>query len=148
MSASSWETVQEGVSLFRDSCNVYAVRGPQGTLLINAGSGRAAEHLGEVAGGTVLPIASSDPLRAEAIAIQHARGTRTLLANVSPDVQIVEFPVESDDVSVRVVDEGNAVEAMCEPEAFRAAAATAHHCPSGRCTLKLRPYAIARIDQP
>jgi len=48
-----WEPVADGVFLFRDSCLVYAVRGPEGTVLINAGTGRAADHLGEVAQGKV-----------------------------------------------------------------------------------------------
>jgi glyoxylase-like metal-dependent hydrolase (beta-lactamase superfamily II) len=48
---SAWTKVAENVSLFPDSCNVYAVRGPEGTLLINAGTGRCADHLSEVANG-------------------------------------------------------------------------------------------------
>lgn len=48
MTQSRWEPVEDGVSRFRDSCNVYAVQGPEGTVLINAGTGRAAEHLDEL----------------------------------------------------------------------------------------------------
>ncbi|MEK7477555.1 MAG: MBL fold metallo-hydrolase [Candidatus Coatesbacteria bacterium] len=49
----SWERIVEDVFLFRDSCLVYAVRGPEGTVLVNAGTGLAADHLGEVARGPV-----------------------------------------------------------------------------------------------
>lgn len=35
-----WESVLPGVWRFRDSCNVYAVGGPAGLLIINAGTGR------------------------------------------------------------------------------------------------------------
>lgn len=56
MGASSWEQVEVGVFLFRDSCHVYAVQGPDGTVLINAGTGQAADHLEEVAGGKPLTL--------------------------------------------------------------------------------------------
>jgi len=50
---SHWERIDENVFLFRDSCLVYAVRGPAGTVLVNAGTGACADHLGEVARGKV-----------------------------------------------------------------------------------------------
>ena len=34
-----WQSVLPGIELFRDSCNVYAVSGPEGTVFINAGTG-------------------------------------------------------------------------------------------------------------
>lgn len=48
-----WEEIDDSVFLFRDSCLVYAVQGPRGTVLVNAGTGRAADHLGAVARGKV-----------------------------------------------------------------------------------------------
>lgn len=48
---SSWERIEDGVYRFQDSCHVYAVQGPTGTVLINAGTGLAADHLDEVAQG-------------------------------------------------------------------------------------------------
>jgi glyoxylase-like metal-dependent hydrolase (beta-lactamase superfamily II) len=55
---SSWRLLEDGVYLYRDSCNVYAVRGADGQwLIINAGTGRAAAclaELGEVREVTVL----------------------------------------------------------------------------------------------
>jgi glyoxylase-like metal-dependent hydrolase (beta-lactamase superfamily II) len=45
----AWERVEEDVFVLRDSCLVYAVRGPEGTVLVNAGTGSAVEHLSEVA---------------------------------------------------------------------------------------------------
>lgn len=50
---SYWNQLAEGLFLCRDSCNVYAVRGPEGTLLINAGTGRCADHLSDVADGPI-----------------------------------------------------------------------------------------------
>ena len=40
-----WEQVLPGVWRFRDSCNVYAVDGSEGMLIVNAGTGRWLEHL-------------------------------------------------------------------------------------------------------
>jgi glyoxylase-like metal-dependent hydrolase (beta-lactamase superfamily II) len=44
-----WETRADGIRLFRDSCQVYALPGPAGQwLVINAGTGDAAAHLAEL----------------------------------------------------------------------------------------------------
>ncbi len=51
--AARWEGIGDGIHRFRDSCVVYAVQGPEGTLLINAGTGRCVDSLGEVAKGPV-----------------------------------------------------------------------------------------------
>ena len=48
---SPWERLSEGLYRFLDSCTIYAVQGPDGTVLINAGAGLAADHLDEVARG-------------------------------------------------------------------------------------------------
>ena len=53
MSGRHWETIEDNVYRFRDSCHVYAVRGPEGIVLVNAGTGQAAEHLGELGSGPV-----------------------------------------------------------------------------------------------
>ena len=48
---SSWVQLEEGVYRLQDSCQVYAVQGPDGTVLINAGTGLAADQLDAVACG-------------------------------------------------------------------------------------------------
>ena len=48
--SSPWERIEEGIYRFQDSCHVYAVEGPEGVVLVNAGTGLAADHLGEIAG--------------------------------------------------------------------------------------------------
>ena len=48
---SPWERIEEGIYRLQDSCLVYAVIGPEGVVLVNAGTGLAADHLGEIAGG-------------------------------------------------------------------------------------------------
>jgi glyoxylase-like metal-dependent hydrolase (beta-lactamase superfamily II) len=44
----TWEEVLPGVLRFRDSCNVYAVEGPEGCLLVDAGTGLWLDHVGEL----------------------------------------------------------------------------------------------------
>ncbi len=48
-----WEPLGPDVWRFADSCMVYAVRGPAGTLVVNAGTGLGAASLGTVASGPV-----------------------------------------------------------------------------------------------
>lgn len=44
----NWNSVLPGVWLFRDSCNVYAIEGAEGLLLIDAGTGAWLSHLDEL----------------------------------------------------------------------------------------------------
>lgn len=44
----SWITVLPNVLLWRDSCNVYAVIGSQGAVIINAGTGQWLDHINEL----------------------------------------------------------------------------------------------------
>jgi glyoxylase-like metal-dependent hydrolase (beta-lactamase superfamily II) len=46
--SSLWEEIESGVWRLRDSCDVYAVLGPAGTVLVNAGTGTAAYHFGDL----------------------------------------------------------------------------------------------------
>ena len=43
-----WEKLKNNLFCFQDSCQVYAVRGPTGTILVNAGTGRCATYLNEI----------------------------------------------------------------------------------------------------
>lgn len=49
----SWEPLGGGLFRFRDSCVVYAINGPDGTIIINAGTGRGAASIGRTAKGPV-----------------------------------------------------------------------------------------------
>jgi glyoxylase-like metal-dependent hydrolase (beta-lactamase superfamily II) len=44
----NWEAVLPGVLLWRDSCNVYALDGPDGCLIVDAGTGRWIDHVAEL----------------------------------------------------------------------------------------------------
>jgi glyoxylase-like metal-dependent hydrolase (beta-lactamase superfamily II) len=48
-----WQQLADGLFMMQDSCLVYALRGPSGTVIVNAGTGEAAEGLEEVADGEV-----------------------------------------------------------------------------------------------
>jgi len=39
MNGSGWQSVLPGIEVFEDSCSVYAVAGPEGTVFVNAGTG-------------------------------------------------------------------------------------------------------------
>jgi glyoxylase-like metal-dependent hydrolase (beta-lactamase superfamily II) len=43
-----WDKISENLFLFRDTCNVYCVRSGARAILVDAGSGAAAESLGEI----------------------------------------------------------------------------------------------------
>src|SRR5262249_6404113 len=43
-----WQSLTSRVLVWHDSCNVYALLGPQGTLVINAGSGRWLDALDQL----------------------------------------------------------------------------------------------------
>lgn len=48
-----WKLLEPGLYMLEDSCLVYAVQGPEGTVLVNAGTGLAAGHLDKVARGRI-----------------------------------------------------------------------------------------------
>jgi glyoxylase-like metal-dependent hydrolase (beta-lactamase superfamily II) len=46
--AMQWEQISEEIWVFRESCNVFALIGDKGAVLINAGTGYALDHLNEL----------------------------------------------------------------------------------------------------
>ncbi len=44
----SWQQVFPDVLVWQDSCNVYAVLGPEGTLIVDAGTGQWLDGIGEL----------------------------------------------------------------------------------------------------
>jgi glyoxylase-like metal-dependent hydrolase (beta-lactamase superfamily II) len=45
-----WQQVLPGVLMWPDSCNVYAITGPDGVLIVDAGTGEWIDHVGELPG--------------------------------------------------------------------------------------------------
>ena len=102
--------------------------------------------VGEFVGGEVLVSKSSDPLKVEGISLRKNGKTRTLLANLTPDLQRVRAQNLAATVRVRLLDETNAQAAMSSPETFRSGTGEPVRTAEGILALNLLPYAIAQID--
>jgi hypothetical protein len=99
------------------------------------------------AGGTVRDARSSDPLVAEALAIDDGGGTHLLVANLTPGTVDVRIDGLADGpLFVSMLDAGSFRDATREPEAFRAARGAMQAVASGVLDLQLRPYAVARVN--
>jgi hypothetical protein len=108
--------------------------------------------LAEWRDGDLVAATSSDPLAAEALAIQRAERLVILVANVSPDEQHVTLEglggldgTAAAGGTIRVLDEASATEAMTDPAAFRSSTQPIE-VSGGRLVLDLRPHALARIE--
>jgi hypothetical protein len=102
--------------------------------------------VGEFAGGEVMPLASSDMLKVDGLALWQGERRRMLLANFTGRPQSVTIHLQGEQIRVRTLDETTAEAAMRSPEAFRARADEVRQAPNGRLSLELLPYAVVRID--
>ena len=100
--------------------------------------------IGEYAGGRLVPLATGQPLRAEALALERAGRRRVLVANLGPGECAVELEVEGGSGRLRLLDDGRA-DALSDPESFRAEAGRRVEW-DGVLPLRLPPYAVARLD--
>jgi hypothetical protein len=102
---------------------------------------------GEWRGTTLLVhCRSSRPLAVEALAARTNEGHHVLVANLTPDPQRCTVgPLESGRVALRTLDETTAVQAVEDPDAFRAAREE-RPVREGRIELELAPYAVVRVD--
>lgn len=98
------------------------------------------------AGGSVLPLQSSDPLALEGLALQLNTRSRLIIANLLAQPRRVSVAVPGAHALVRFLDETNAEWAMREPEAFRDTPGVSLPVQGGTLELELLPYAIARLD--
>jgi hypothetical protein len=88
-----------------------------------------------------------EPLRAAAVMLASSQGhRRLLLANLTPAPLDVSLQPWEGYASVRTLDETNVIQAMYEPDAFRAEAGSLHEAHDNELDLHLLPYAVARID--
>ena len=102
--------------------------------------------VGEFAGGEVLVSKSSDPLKVKGIVLRKNGKTRTLLANLTPDLQQVRVQNLAGTVRVRHLNETNAQTAMASPDLFREERGELLQTTNGTLELNLLPYAVAQID--
>ncbi len=82
----------------------------------------------------------------DGLALRDGDRLRVLLANMTAEPQTVRVPGWAGAVRATVLDAGNALHAMQQPEAYRAAAPTVVETDGGSLSLALAPYGIARLD--
>lgn len=102
--------------------------------------------VGEFAGSSVVRTQSSDTLVVDGIAFRRGDAIRVLLANVTNQPQQVRIEGLPAGVLVRGLDERNVIQAMEQPDVFRAESGQEHTIHDGILELTLAPYAVARID--
>jgi hypothetical protein len=98
--------------------------------------------LANLPGGRVLSAASSDPLRAEILAIRRDDRLRVLAANFTPELLRVRLAGLPGRLRLRRLNETNAERAMTSPEEYRGE-------PPELLTgdvLELLPFEVARLD--
>jgi hypothetical protein len=98
--------------------------------------------------GTLRDVASSDPLRAVALAVDTGGQRHMLVANVTPVPQrvVVSGLHGADGAQVRVLDEAACASALDDPAGWRARAGEVVSLDAGRLSLDLGPFAVARVD--
>lgn len=102
--------------------------------------------IGEFKGGTILPVNSSHALISNGLLLRKGKLERMILANHSPQQQILQIHGLNGSLSVRILDENSIFRAMQAPEQFRAAPGTNYNTDDGLLELTLLPYATATID--
>jgi D-apionolactonase len=100
--------------------------------------------LGAVREAAVVPVRSSDALRVVGMALRVNEKMRMMIANLSGSPQRVTFDTNANIASLRILDEGNALEAIRSPETFRRETSERHL--SGNVKLNLLPYAYVFLD--
>ena len=100
----------------------------------------------EWAGASVLPVATSNRLAVDGLALEREGAKRILLANLTNDPQRVTVGHGGASGWLRTLDETNALAAMEQPELFRKHRGRRIPCTGGVSEITLLPYAIARLD--
>lgn len=100
----------------------------------------------EFAGKQLYLTHSTHPLLVQGLALLDGRRRRFLVANLTGEVQETKIKTGTCKGRVRFLDEGNAEQAMREPEKFRSEPSAAIESVAGKIELKLRPFALAKID--
>ena len=101
---------------------------------------------GEFAGAGVLPWTSGNNLFIEGIGLTRSNRTRVLLSNLTDQQQKVRLacPLFKGEVRVKRLDETNVMDAMSNPDAYRAEMGM---IATGQpLEIDLQPYAVCRVD--
>ncbi|MCL4535466.1 MAG: hypothetical protein M1370_09955 [Bacteroidetes bacterium] len=102
--------------------------------------------VGEFAGGDVVPLVSSSPLRVNGLALRKDGRMRMIVANMGPGRQEIGVRGLDENVRVKLLDEVTAMQAMTSPEEFRAAEGARLPTVDGLLEIEMLPYAMLRID--
>ena len=102
--------------------------------------------VGEWADAAVLPVATSNRLAVDGLALERERAKRILMANLTNDPQRVTVRHGGTSGWLRTLDETNALAAMEEPELFRKHRGRRVPCTGGISEFVLLPYAVVRLD--
>lgn len=98
----------------------------------------------EFAGGEMIGVQSGDPLKVEALLLEHGERQSLLLANLTPETQTATLEGVQQFSKLRRLHGHNAEAAMCEPEAFR------RQLDPGRFSsdrVELAPFEIVRLER-
>jgi hypothetical protein len=98
--------------------------------------------VGDFAGGEVLTSTSSEPLQVAGLVLREGRRMRVLLANFTEQSRVVKLHGMNGTAKVKMLDAGNALQAMKQPDTWRAEAGESMQ----GSQVVLQPFAIARID--
>ena len=103
-------------------------------------------YVGEWADAAVLPVATSNRLAVDGLALEREGAKRILMANLTNDPQRVTVRHGGTSCWLRTLDETNALAAMEEPELFRKHRGRRVPCTGGISEFVLLPYAVVRLD--
>jgi len=103
----------------------------------------------EFRGGEAVLCSSSNPLKAQGLALSKAGALRIILANVTAETQTIQLVPGADrsTFQVKLLDAQSAEFAMSSPEAFRAAAGERIAIGEKGAEVELPPLAMMRLDR-
>jgi len=120
--------------------------GALGAAVAAGGLGVLAD-VGEFAAGAALGCVSSDPRRADGLALCDGQRTRLLLGNMTAaPLRVRVEGIGARAVRIRYLDEESFERATAGGDDFRREPDAAEPIEAGALDLVLKPYAIARID--
>jgi D-apionolactonase len=97
---------------------------------------------GNLAGGEVAPMSSSDPLKVIGLAMQLRGVSRAMLANLSPEIQEVTIEGIARESKVRRLNSDSIEEAIRTPESFRVKFSETLSTDGGSLKLVMQPHEI------
>jgi hypothetical protein len=102
----------------------------------------------EFGGGEVIPLPSSEPLRACALALRQGPRKRVLVANLTPELQqvVLDAALVGPRPRARYLDEHSFETAVKNPESFRRTSGSLLEPTAGNLRVALLPYSVVRLD--